>query len=460
MVAFSYVLGAMLSQHFAIEPGNVTPVWIPSGVMLAFALLLGNRVAFGVFLGAFVGNISAYFTLENAFSAIGAATLNGIGDVLAIVSAAIMIRRFTDDKLPFNSLSHLIAFGLFGAVIGALVSALFGITGLYLFSFIQASDYVNALMNWWVGDGVGVLLLTPLVLSLFFKPLSSVYKFYLSTLFSIVTFSLFTALVFKLVEFPLWAVMTVVVLTPVAFALTLNTGQRAVYIVQVVVAGIAVIATERNLGPFASTELMPPLLALQLFVGILSCVIIGIALVVHQKQALTLQLQQQQKTLESLYQHDPLTGVWNRYRIEDFLQIELNRFQRQNTAFAVFLIDIDDFKVINDTFGHLEGDRILVEFAQAIDKHIRDSDLFGRWGGEEFIIIAEKPTRSSAQQFADKIIAIIDEHDFALELPVTASIGFAMCIENDSKPALLARADEALYTAKSQGKHRAIGKWN
>lgn len=461
-IALLYILTARISQVFAIAPGNVTPVWIPSGLMLALALKYGVRIWPGVFVGAFLGNIWAYFSMQSlpaALSAIASATLNGMGDVLAVVVIAHFIKQRTGTAMPFLSMPHFLFFGLWGVLIGQLVSAVFGVSGLALFGFIDADQYLFALSNWWVGDAVGVILLTPLLMSWLQPSFLQSRYFYSSLLFSTAVFALFTLVMFELIAMPKWMLMVCVILLPVAFALMLQEGQRAVYSAQAVVAFIAIWGTYKQLGPFAVNTLLPPLIALQIFLAAFSSVVFCIALMLHQRQLMTQQLQLQQQKMENLYQHDPLTGLWNRYRIEEFLQIELNRSKRMEETFAVFMIDIDDFKQINDMYGHLEGDRVLVEFAKTMSAHIRDVDLFGRWGGEEFLIITIEQSRKTAQQFAQKMVKVIAEHDFSLPRPVTISVGYTLSLSGDDKGSLLARADQALYTAKKRGKDQAFMAW-
>lgn len=461
LVACIYIITARLSQVFAIEPGNVTPVWIPSGIMLALALYYGKNIWPGVFLGAFFGNVWAYFSTESALIATKAVLsgfLNGVGDVIAIVVMAMLIRRFTSSQMPFRSLKHFAVFGLLGVIAGPLISAIFGVTGLTLFGFLDSGLYWYTLINWWVGDGVGVVLFTPFVVSLFIRPEYPT-RFYVPLLiFTSLVFALLTLMMFELIETPRWVVVLCIMLVPVAFALVLQEGQRAVYWVQVVIACIAVVATHQSRGPFAEYDIISPLVALQLFIGAFSCIVFSITLLVHQRRVLTIQLQQQQKKLESLYRHDPLTGCWNRYRIEECLDLEISRLQRQDHSFAVFVIDIDDFKAINDCYGHLEGDRVLVAFAKVVESHIREGDLLGRWGGEEFVIVASQMSRDDAVRFADKLVALVADCDFKLDTPVTISVGYTLSQKGDDKPALLARADGALYDAKQAGKNQAVSR--
>ncbi|MCU7936435.1 MAG: EAL domain-containing protein [Candidatus Thiodiazotropha sp. (ex Dulcina madagascariensis)] len=169
ILAIIYVLTAKLGQTLAIPPGNVTAVWIPSGIILAAIFVWGYRVWPGIFLGAFIGNTTSYISLDswqailNAFSA---GILNGIGDVLCAVVGAYMIERACQTRFPFRQTSHVFNFVLYGALIGSLISALFGVTGLAVSGFITWDSYLDVFVTWWTGDGVGVLIITPVLLSL------------------------------------------------------------------------------------------------------------------------------------------------------------------------------------------------------------------------------------------------------------------------------------------------------
>jgi diguanylate cyclase (GGDEF)-like protein len=120
----------------------------------------------------------------------------------------------------------------------------------------------------------------------------------------------------------------------------------------------------------------------------------------------------------------------------------------------VLLIDIDYFKSINDEHGHLVGDDILKELSRLIDQQIRESDLFGRWGGEEFIIVASESSVTDAESLAEKLVNLVAQHDFGLPRPVTISIGLSMSLPEDTSVSIVQRADRALYKAKNSGKNQ------
>ncbi|MEO8767075.1 MAG: diguanylate cyclase [Nitrosospira sp.] len=160
--------------------------------------------------------------------------------------------------------------------------------------------------------------------------------------------------------------------------------------------------------------------------------------------------------------HDDLTGVWNRAAIMDFLKTELERAARQNTSIGVIMADIDYFKQVNDTYGHLAGDTILQEAVRRMHFALRPYDRIGRYGGEEFLITAPGCTMSDVMTVAERIRSSISAEPFNGQLeriPMTVSLG--VTISNQSGGGgggdvgtLIAAADEALYRAKKAGRNR------
>ena len=155
---------------------------------------------------------------------------------------------------------------------------------------------------------------------------------------------------------------------------------------------------------------------------------------------------------------DGLTGLANRRQCEDQLASELARVERFGGPLAVVLADLDNFKAVNDRFGHATGDVVLREFARTLDEGIRDVDLAGRWGGEEFLLILPGTDLSGAALVAERIRAARAERVVLSAegdpIRVTASFGVAAFPEVQSVEGLLAAADGALYQAKGAGKNR------
>jgi two-component system cell cycle response regulator len=153
---------------------------------------------------------------------------------------------------------------------------------------------------------------------------------------------------------------------------------------------------------------------------------------------------------------DKLTGLYSRGYFDHFLDLEIKRSARQNAFLALLLIDIDDFKQINDTFGHLFGDRILSQLGELLKANIREIDMAARYGGEEFAVVMANTDLAEAEKVAERIRQSIQKYSFyPMTLLLTVSIGIAMYPSDAiSLDDLIERSDTSLYQAKRNGKNR------
>lgn len=168
------------------------------------------------------------------------------------------------------------------------------------------------------------------------------------------------------------------------------------------------------------------------------------------------ELQLLNKQLEELSSHDTLTGAYNRLKIDTILQHLHKSYQRYKKTFSIILIDIDHFKNINDTYGHLVGDEVLKRFATLIQENIRESDYCGRWGGEEFLIICEYTTKDDSFLLAEKIRTIVEAHIFPKNSKITMSSGISQITAKLTLNELIQEADDALYQAKRNGRNQTV----
>jgi len=169
-------------------------------------------------------------------------------------------------------------------------------------------------------------------------------------------------------------------------------------------------------------------------------------------------LKRRTRTLQEAYQElskvantDRLTGIASRTRIDEALDAELQRFKRYSSPFSVLFFDIDGFKRINDQFGHAAGDDVLCRVAGALVQAARSTDVVGRWGGDEFMAILPETELLAAEDFAQRLVALIRSTHSADGRPVGVSMGIAMPRPDDTMEALFTRVDGAMYRAKAQG---------
>ncbi|SDK91961.1 polar amino acid transport system substrate-binding protein [Maridesulfovibrio ferrireducens] len=161
--------------------------------------------------------------------------------------------------------------------------------------------------------------------------------------------------------------------------------------------------------------------------------------------------------LDSLYKTDRLTQVFNRYMLDSEMERELARSVRYDTPFSVILLDIDYFKRVNDIYGHHAGDTVLVAISSLLSISVRETDVLGRWGGEEFLIICPETKLDGAVQLAEKLRGKIEELHFpVMKENVTASLGVAAYVKGETGEALIKRADAALYRAKDGSRNCVI----
>jgi diguanylate cyclase (GGDEF)-like protein len=169
------------------------------------------------------------------------------------------------------------------------------------------------------------------------------------------------------------------------------------------------------------------------------------------------EIRQRQKAEEELVELaniDALTSIPNRRKFDEALQYEMGRDKRYHNKLSLIFCDLDHFKRVNDTHGHKIGDEILKEFTQLISANIRNTDIFARWGGEEFALLLPDTNIETATLTAEKLLIEIERHAFPYVGSMTASFGVTELFEDDNETSFIKRADDALYIAKDKGRNR------
>jgi len=161
----------------------------------------------------------------------------------------------------------------------------------------------------------------------------------------------------------------------------------------------------------------------------------------------------QVKTEQKAY-IDGLTQVYNRNKFDEVLTLEIKNSKRYNNPLSIAIIDIDKFKNFNDTYGHLIGDEVLIKMAQTVNNNIRETDVFARWGGEEFVLLFRNTQAKDALVASSHIKDKIEENIHPTAGKITASFGVTQYMPNDTIEVMFKRCDDALYKAKENGRNR------
>ena len=152
---------------------------------------------------------------------------------------------------------------------------------------------------------------------------------------------------------------------------------------------------------------------------------------------------------------DTLTGLNNRSQFNDILAQKLERCRRQNRQFSLMLLDLDNFKQVNDNYGHKIGDDVLQEFANVLCSSIRATDSVFRFGGDEFAVLIDDPEFTTNKVIAQRVMRLVAESNLMKQYQVTTSIGYTLASSQDCENNIFARADKGLYKAKAAGRNCA-----
>lgn len=175
-----------------------------------------------------------------------------------------------------------------------------------------------------------------------------------------------------------------------------------------------------------------------------------IHLEIEQKQA---ELLSMNATLIELSETDKLTGLKNRRYFQEKLEEQLSNNEKSASPFSLFILDIDHFKKVNDTFGHQVGDEVLAQLAQLLKNQARSLDIVARYGGEEFVVILPETDQNEAKAIAEQLRQAVEQAKWQTGR-ITVSVGIATAIKTDNETTILQRADKALYASKENGRNR------
>ena len=435
VVCAVYIAAAKLSLRFASIHPSATPVWAPTGIGIATLLALGSRFWPAILSGAFVAN---FVTAGTALTSLGIAT----GNTLEALLAAYLVNRFASGRHAFERTWDSLRFALYAGVLSTTVAATFGTTSLSLGGFAAWGQYWPIWRTWWLGDGAGALVFTPLLLLWTANPKPKWTERQMIEATVLLSMLLVTA---GIVYGPLFHAQMrndpwTFLCTPFFVWAAFRFGQRESSAVIFVFCCIAVAGTKMGYGPFARPSANDSLLLLQCFLGLKVVMTLAFAAEVSERR-------HQEEHTKLLSVTDPLTGLANYRLLLDRIDLEIKRYGRTGRPFSILLLDLDRLKKINDAYGHVAGSRALCRIADVLRSHCREVDTPARYGGDEFALVLPETPLEQACQVAERISQRLANDP---ETPrISASMGVAEYPgDGHTVEHILCAADEALYSEK------------
>ncbi len=571
-----YFIAGKLGLTLAFMHPSASPVWPPTGIALAAFLLLGIRIWPVILFGAFLVNVT---NVGSFGTSIGIA----IGNTLEGILGALLIKRYIGGVQIFDRPQDIFTFAFLAGMLSTIISATFGVTTLCLGGFANWKQYESIWLTWWLGDLVGIWIVTPVVILWSLNPgvhwnrkksVEALLLFCSLFFIGLVVFSgLFRLgeenypLEFLCIPFLMWA----------AFRFNRRETATASFLL----CGIAIWGTLLGFGPFVRKSPNESLLLLQSYMGVISITAVAIASIVSERKRVEQALRQSEERYalavkgsneglwdwnlqtgkvhfsrlwKQMLEHseheigdtlsewldrvhpedidhlkaeidshvqglspyfmceyrmllkngtyhwmisravatrdtqgntyritgaqadiqirkhmqeelarqassDPLTNLPNRaFFLNRLTQVSNERRKHREKFLAILFLDLDDFKMVNDTLGHIAGDKLLVEVTQRLKGCLRPQDIIARVGGDEFIMLLDDINGlPDTTQAAERILNNLTL-PFSLDgqrIRITASIGIAISTKDEPDPEkLLHEADTAMYRAKTLGRAR------
>lgn len=467
LVPVLFYLGAKLSLALAVMPEVVVMLWIPNSILLATLLHYHGR-RYAIFAASIIAaDIAADYPTFSLIEAV----LFGAINLLEVTIAYLLLRRWRFDP-RFATPSDIAKFVMAAPVISAFTAACAAAATYSHFRGMETS-FFEFLRLWWFSDGLGLLILTPLVLSLW-PPVPGMVservrlRWY-DGIAMVVGLTILLAFAYSQQRTLYGVTVRPFLLIPPVLYAAARFSMRTATMGVAAVTALLLYIIKNGQQPFGDLPIRETVTSGQELIFIMSTMALGIAALLAQHRANARQLEARirdrtaelsaaNQQLQELAITDPLTGILNRRALFDLLKREMDREQRHPHGLAVILFDIDHFKEVNDRYGHAAGDIVLRHVAEVAGAAVRGTDAIGRYGGEEFVLVAPETDLASALQLAERMREALRSARIAVEdkdLRVTASFGIAMLHPGDRQPEqILRRADQALYAAKAAGRDR------
>lgn len=491
LVGGAYYLAALIAIHQTITPEGIAIIWPPNAILLAAFLIYSRRYLPYIAAAGIIVELFASIPVFPFWSAVCFAFIN----IFSVAFAAFCIRRKTGPNFNFNQLKNGAYFLVFGPFLSASIAGMLG-GGVYILLGRTDTSYLSLWQIWWFGDALAMLVLTPLIVVLarwkqagfpHFKLHFLLEAFLLWLVVTIIGYQSFNVESYDnayLFFTPIWLVFLGIIAA-------IRLGVAGASSTLVLIAVFAMEHLLRGTHPLIVDTPQNAVLLTQEYLAIIAIVSIGLALLIQEiaeqrdelkrhEDALTAQnqfleervnertlalkevnqaLQQANDRLAKSAATDELTGIANRRHFLSEVERELQRLRLDGQTASAIMIDIDHFKLVNDNLGHEAGDKVLRDIVEPISRAIRPRDLFGRMGGEEFLIFLSGADHEMSNAVAERIRLAIESLTVSYrehEINITASLGVAQWDGTSHLDELFYQADKALYQAKNRGRNRVF----
>lgn len=439
-----YFILAKLGLTFTVISKNVTLIWPPSGLALFVLLIFGRRFWPWITLASFVTNLSTGISF---FACLGIAT----GNTLEAVAGLYLLQRLDFDN-RLNRVHDILSLALFAAGFSTMVGATLGSLSLTSFGIIPWSDYPRAWLSWWMGDAMGVLAFTPLFLSWWFKyPKRITRRFILEAVILLLSVIVITEFVFGfqflLFEQPLpLEYMTF----PSLIWASMRFGLRGTTTTTLIIGGIILMNIIFGIGPFVTGNILQSMTLLWLYTNFLAIT----------SMILTTEIEERRKAergMRHMAEHDHLTHLPNRRALVDSIGQAITHANESGDIFAVLFLDIDRFKIVNDSLGHSTGDQMLTIVSLRLLQCVRQDDVVSRLGGDEFVILLQGIKHvDDIYKVCNSILNSMHKPIYIENHELHSSVSIGVCLypnDGENAEALLKHADIAMYRAKDVGRN-------
>jgi len=451
-------IGAWLSVWalgLLVEYTTHASVWFPAaGMTFAGLLVIGSRVIPHLLLCAVISTIWTNYQYQLNLAPgplLAAGLVFGVTHILPYYLGTRLLRYLADHRSL--QLYHLIIGFLLIAALSSLLTVFAVLQGLILTDMMPAEDLATTWFPFWIGDMAGVLVMGPLFVSVLTR-LYPTPKFWIGNLHSFAGASASNRFGYKL------AASAVMLLCTLLLAAVVRTQESAFAVFFLIIPQMWITYTESPVRTVISVALGSFLIALGVNVfGLMEYVMVyqfainviaASAFFGLSVPALIADNQQLRKRVLE----DGLTGAASRHLLFSQSAIELQRCARNKQPFSLIVLDVDNFKTVNDRFGHVVGDKALITVCDTVRASLRATDTIGRYGGDEFVILLPATALQGALEKAEHIRIEVRQAKFKNGLQLSCSFGVAEAEPGDDFATLFNRADENLYRAKTRGRNQ------